>query len=456
MAPNGEQDTQGRYESQDYSGDQATDITRIYRKMEPDAQVTHAEVQGDLASSQADELRSDVRMGDDRAIGSPPNWDSYSSQQLYDSATQNNSPTTADGLGRAFNTGGNKLADAANRLLTAVGKLDGAWSGEAADSARNALSPLASAAGTAGTTAQLMGAQMSQQSVAASEVRNLPQPQEFNEDQALNAMVTGGPAAMQADLKDQKDAADAVKREQVSYLDAYTRSMTAVDNQTPSFVPPPPGSIDGSGGGGTPITGSNVGTLGTGYDHSTSTGRPSGGWTGAAPDASAGFGDPGSGEGGDDLGIPGTVPGSGTGTAGYTPGGSPPSTVSPTGIGGAPHTAAPSAGSGGFGAGFGNFGGQAGGSGGAGGSGNAGSGARGGLAPNTGSGGPAAKGVLPAGGMGGRPGGPGMGGGMPGGRRKGEDDEEHERPSYLVEGDPESTFGNDQMTAPAVIGDDDD
>lgn len=40
------------------------------------------------------------------------------------------------------------------------------------------------------------------------------------------------------------------------------------------------------------------------------------------------------------------------------------------------------------------------------------------------------------------------------GRGKGEkeDDDEHERPAYLVEGDPESTFGSDQLTAPPVIG----
>ena len=82
-------------------------------------------------------------MGDDRAIGDTPNWDGFDSQQLYDFATQDNSPTTADDLGRAFNTGGNSLADAANGLFDAVTRLDGAWSGVAADSARAALAPLA-------------------------------------------------------------------------------------------------------------------------------------------------------------------------------------------------------------------------------------------------------------------------------------------------------------------------
>jgi hypothetical protein len=44
-------------------------------------------------------------------------------------------------------------------------------------------------------------------------------------------------------------------------------------------------------------------------------------------------------------------------------------------------------------------------------------------------------------------------GGVPGGRRgEGEEDEEHQRPSFLVEGDPDAVFGTDQMTAPPVIG----
>jgi hypothetical protein len=44
-------------------------------------------------------------------------------------------------------------------------------------------------------------------------------------------------------------------------------------------------------------------------------------------------------------------------------------------------------------------------------------------------------------------------GGMGAGRgRNGAADEEHQRPSYLVEQDPESVFGVDETTAPPVIG----
>ena len=48
----------------------------------------------------------------------------------------------------------------------------------------------------------------------------------------------------------------------------------------------------------------------------------------------------------------------------------------------------------------------------------------------------------------------GTGGGMmpPGRRAEDEDDGEHQRASYLVEGDPDAVFGTDEATAPPVIG----
>jgi hypothetical protein len=41
---------------------------------------------------------------------------------------------------------------------------------------------------------------------------------------------------------------------------------------------------------------------------------------------------------------------------------------------------------------------------------------------------------------------------MHGQRGEGDEDDEHQRASYLVEGDPDAVFGTDQMTAPPVIG----
>ncbi|MFC4855079.1 hypothetical protein [Actinophytocola glycyrrhizae] len=101
------------------------------------------------------------------------------------------------------------------------------------------------------------------------------------------------------------------------------------------------------------------------------------------------------------------------------------------------------------------------GSGGSGGPGSGG-GARGlgsGFGPGAGGAAAAGEGSAARGGMGGPGGGAAggrgaMGGGMGGGGRRGEgdDDTEHERPSFLVEPDPHDTFGTDEVTAPPVIG----
>lgn len=448
MAPN----NQHHYDTNRYAGDQAADTRRVMNHMPDEDRVPTQDIQQSINQQQATDLSHGVRMGDDRVIGDTPNWASYDSEQLYKFATDNNSPYTADDLGRAFNDGGNRLADAANALLDAVGRLDGAWTGVAADSAKGALKPLASAAGTAGQTAQLMGVRMSQQSVAASEVSKLPPAKTYDKQQSLNAMVAGGPAAMQQDLKAQKDAADAVKREQVSYLNTYTTSMSAVDAQTPSFVPPKD-TVGGGGSNSNSITGERVyiPPTGGGTPHvgSTTTGAPKGRYTGVAgPGGSQGYG-PGGDNGQTDQSGFTPMPGLNTGTSGFTPPSTSPtpSTFGPTGgTGGLPGaTNVPGAGSGGFGPGFGSFGTQ----GGAG---------AGGSAPGAGAGGnPAAKpmtpgGMGPGGGPGGR-GGPG-GGGAPRGKGEKEEDKEHDRPAYLVEGDPESTFGSDQLTAPPVIGSD--
>lgn len=445
MAPNNE-----HYDTHRYAGDQAIDTRRTMNRMGEEDRSSTQDIQNSINTSQAAELAPEVRMGDDRVIGDTPNWESYSSEQLYNFATQSNSPTTADDLGRAFNEGGNSLAEAANGLLDAVSRLDGAWSGVAADSAKSALAPLAQAAGLAGQTAQLMGVRMSQQSVAATEVRKLPPAKEFDQQQQLNAMLAGGPSAMTADLKAQKDAADAVKREQISYLNTYTASMSAVDAQTPSFVPPKEtigtGSGSGSGFGGYRATIPDTGTGSTFTP--TTTGGPNTRYTGVAgPNGGASPGFVGGEDQTDQAGYVPT-PGMSTGTSGYTPPSTttaPPSTFGP---GGGPGGGAPSAGAGGFGGGFGSFGAQGGGAGGAaGGAPGAGSGAtpKGGVPTS----------ISPTGSAAGRG---GAGGGMGGaGRGKGEkeDDDEHDRPAYLVEGDPESTFGSDALTAPPVIGGDD-
>ena len=339
MAPNQHGHNHGHghshYDTQDYAGDRAAQTHRTMQHMPAEDRVDRTDLQGSITGDQAAQLAPEVRMGDDRALPDTPNWDAFDSEQLYDFATQNNSPTTADNLGRAFNAGGNSLADAANGLFDAVTRLDGAWSGVAADSASDALTPLAKTAGQAGQTAQMMGVQMSRQALAATEVRKLPPAEKFDQKQSLTAMLAGGPAAMQADLKAQKDAAEAVKREQISYLTSYTKAMSAVDAHTPSFVPPPARRINPGAGGDAKISSSPVpysARIG-GAEQGTSTGAPSGGYTGVAPGAGFGEGPDGS-DGSGDFALPGSLPG--TSSAGFTPGGTAPVSAPSVAAGGAP------------------------------------------------------------------------------------------------------------------------
>ncbi|OLF07933.1 hypothetical protein [Actinophytocola xanthii] len=463
-----------QYSTREYAGDRAADTVRVMQRMPDEDRSTRSQVQHSIADSQASELAPGVRMGDDRAIGDTPNWNAFSSQQLYDFATGDNVPTSADTLGRSFNDGGNRLVEAANGLFEAVTAIEGAWTGVAADSAKGALSPLAQAAGQAGQTAQMMGVQMARQSAAASEVRKLPPPQEFDQQKSLQAMITGGPAALQADMRAQKEAADAVKREQITYLDAYTQTLASVDAQTPSFVPPPTGSINPGAGGSARISGSDVAVPQSGGQFSTAaySGGSGGSHTAAVPTGGSsgggnltptgfdtgGFGPGGSGSG--NVGTSGSVSDipTSTSTSGFAPSSASVGPQPPVGLGtggpGGGTPGGPAAGPGGFGGPLGAFGAGAG-SGGFGQGGPAsgsGSGSSAGAGPRGGLGAPGA-GTAPTGAMVGRG---GVGGAAPvgaGGRRaEDEDDDERDRPYFLIEGDPDSAFGSDQMTAPAVIG----
>ncbi|MFL6124461.1 hypothetical protein [Actinophytocola sp.] len=133
--------------------------------------------------------------------------------------------------------------------------------------------------------------------------------------------------------------------------------------------------------------------------------------------------------GGNNPALPGMLPPAGFGPGGGGPGGAP-----RAGGGFGPR------GSGGFGPG-----------GGSGSTGGPGSG-RGGFGPGAGNAAAAAEGAAARGAAGSRGTG-GMGGMHGGGKRgEGEEDTEHERPTFLVEPDPHDTFGTDEVTAPPVIG----
>jgi hypothetical protein len=176
-------------------------------------------------------------MGGDRAIVSTPNWNSQESYQLYQGAVMNNDPGTAEATGHAWTSHGDALSDASNHLYNAITELGAAWVGQGAAAAQGALVGIANSGSQASEAAHTMATRLAQQAAAAAEVKKMPKPKDYDPAQAMTAALAGGPAAMIADQKAQADAAADVKAQQVAFFNAYTKAMSEVDGSTPSFGP---------------------------------------------------------------------------------------------------------------------------------------------------------------------------------------------------------------------------
>ncbi|MDQ0378743.1 hypothetical protein [Amycolatopsis thermophila] len=393
--------------------------------------------------------------GGDRAIGSPPNWASQESTQLYLGATQNNDPATAESTGRQWKSHGDDLHQAADDLYNAISELGNAWIGQGAGSAQGALVAIANSSKQAGDAAHTMASRMAQQAAAAAEVKKMPAPKEFDPAKQTAAMLAGGPAAMVADMKQQADEARAVHAQQVQYFNAYTQAMSEVDSATPSFGPESLGlPADGRlGGTSAQSVGASAGAVPGGL-----------GATGVGPIGAVAAGIPGAGgaafAGG---GLPGGAP---------APHGSPAAPAPGAVSGAAQPAAAASSGGGGSAALGAAVGLGAAGLGAVGGKAVLGRGSKSGAKEKQADGTAASsdqsqqaqggaqqqqaqQSLMNTGGtIGGTSAPPasGMGGGMGAGGAHGAEDEEHTRASFLVEADPDEAFGANVATAPPVIG----
>ncbi|CAM4183610.1 hypothetical protein KIPE111705_43995 [Kibdelosporangium persicum] len=385
-------------------------------------------------------------------------------------------PADAEGLAETWKGWGAGLQEAAQDLMVAVIGSEDGWRGQAANAMREQLRRVAEWSRTTGERFDKASTAFTRQGEAVGSAKTtMPDPVQFSPEQMIKDAAKGGiidlmmlPHAMY-EQHQKKQEAYQMAIQVVTQRDA---ELAAAAASVPPFEPPPkigegggkeqppgpgmPGSPGfrpgGPGPGGRNSVGGNV----TGGG-----GSPGGGGAFPGFQSGSGFGpnDPnGDGSGTNDQNTPPNVniPGMpiGTGTSGYNPGNN-----MPTNFGGGnpnPFTAGPTAAGGGGG--FGNAFGGGFGPGGAprpgGGFGPLGSGTAAGAGAGAGAASPGAGGMGgarpgAAAGRGGMPGG-GMGGA--GGRGQGGEDEEHQRPSYLVEPDPDATFGTDQMTAPPVIG----
>jgi hypothetical protein len=389
--------------------------------------------------------------------------------------TDTGEPGDADRLAQTWQEVGTGLQTAAKDLMVAVFGSEEGWKGQAANAMREQLRRVADWSRKTGEGFDKASTAFVRQGEAVGSAKtSMPDPVQFSPEQMIKDAAQGGiidlmmlPKTMYEQHQKKQEAYQMA----IQVVTQRDTELAAAAASVPPFEPPPkigdsggkeppppgpgmPGSPGFRPGGRNPVGGNTGGNL-TGGGGPGGGGGPLPGFPGGG-----GFGpnDPNGGGSNDDQNTPPNVniPGMpiGTGTSGYNPAGTP-----PTNFGGGnpnPFTAGPTAAGGGggfggaFGGGFGPGGApRPGGGFGPLGSGTAaGAGAGAGSAPPHGAGGMGGARPGAAGGRGGMPG--GMGGG--GGRGQGGEDEEHQRPSYLVEPDPDATFGTDQMTAPPVIG----
>ncbi|MFD6067859.1 MULTISPECIES: hypothetical protein [Amycolatopsis] len=370
-------------------------------------------------------------------------------------------------LSKAFDT-------FAKTMDKAVTSSQGTWEGDAAGNAQGYFKSLSKWSEANSQNAKLASETIYDQGTAASTVKNtMPKPIPFNWKEEVGGWMTSNPFNLgeniDKSIQKQKDSQEA-HTQAASAMHSYDKALYDAASKQPAFAEPPKFGEGGGEGTGKP----GIYKLPPGskmpWDE-----QPGGGNT-YIPPGSRGGGSGGGGGGGGGYGTPtlrgpGSSTGSGSIPSGTTPSGfqntpAPISTPGPNNNTAMPMGPMPMAppmmgggmgdsdynsrtGRGGGGSGFGP-GSGAGGS-------TPGSGSASGAARPGGIGAAEAAAGRGMGGLGGGAagrGGPGMGGGM-GGRGQqadGDEDTEHQRPTYLVEGDPDEVFGTDMRTAPPVIG----
>jgi hypothetical protein len=435
--------------------------------------------------------------------------------QLQAMVTEDAVPDDVGTSGDLWIDAGNAMIRFQESVAAAINSSESDWQGSAGNAARNFMAGVGNWVGAAGQGAQLAGTQTNLQASALADAkRNMPEPVDFDLDAAnQDLQSTTNPFTYAAKLGTygvQYNRQQAAHEEAAGVVGMYDSGLAGASTMPAFGAPPQMGGDTGK----TQVTKTKIDhtsnenlynntntTTSTGDrrttdptdqtndpptlqddpggrddpnppkdpnpgdDGSDSGSDGSNGSDGSGSGGSGGSGSGGSGSGGSttpssDLpGLPGGGPGSfPTPGSSNQPGQNPNYAGAPLPIGGLPGPTGGDfdrgrgGGPGGRGFGPGGVGGGPGGSGGYGPGGSQGGPGRGPGLGGMGPGALAAEGAAVRGGPAGARGGAG-GGMMPAGRRaEDEEDGEHQRASYLVEGDPDAVFGTDEATAPPVIG----
>ncbi|MFD8497422.1 hypothetical protein [Amycolatopsis sp. NPDC059657] len=352
--------------------------------------------------------------------------------------------------------------DFSKTMTQAVNASKGEWEGASADAATGYFTSLAKWSDANSQNAKLASETVFDQGTAASNAKNqMPTPIPFNWNDEFKDWVTSNPFNMgeniDKSIQKQKDS-QAAHEEAAGVMSKYDNELYQSASKQPAFAEPPK---FGEGTGTSSDTGKDTGRSSDSSSSSINTGNS--GNTGSSytpgptPSAPPPVHGPGATTGAGQVGGATSASSFVPPTQNPNPGPNPNQNqnmmpMAPPMMGGGSfgpggdneYNSKTGRGGGGFGPGSGSSSGA-----GAQGAGNSSGAARpGGVgaaesAAGRGLGGPGAAGRGGPAGMG------GMGRGQGG---KGEEDQEHQRPTYLVEGDPDEVFGSNARTAPPVIG----
>jgi hypothetical protein len=395
---------------------------------------------------------------------------------------QSVNPSQVTGVSTSWTQLANAMATFGQQLGQAATKSGATWKGDAAESAYNFVSGLGTWSDQSGQAAQLAADQVYSQSSAAETAKNsMPEPIPFSWTDEMKSWASSNPFNLVDNIdksyQKQQESQDA-HDQAAQVMSSYDNNLYTAASKAPAFNPPP--TFDSSGGTSVgSISGAIEGTATSSYNGAGGNIGASGG-TGGTQGGQVSGGSSGSLSG--SLSTPAVTPtlNSGVKTGGSTtPGTTSAQGYQPTsgdytssttsGLGQTGLGAMGGMPMGGMGGGFGGGDGDEyssklgrGGSGGGFGPGGSSSGS----AASSGSAGAGAQSGARAGGAGaaetaaggsgrgaaGSAGRSGAGGMGHGGKGQGGEDEEHERPSWLIEPDPDEIFGTSERTAPPVIG----
>lgn len=385
---------------------------------------------------------------------------------------QSVNPSQVTGVSSSWTQLANAMATFGQELGQAATKSGATWKGAAAESAYGFVSGLGTWSDQSGQAAQLAADQVYSQSSAAESAKNsMPDPIPFSWTDEMKNWASSNPFNLVDNIdqsfEKQQQSQDA-HDQAAQVMSSYDNNLYTAASKAPAFNPPP--TFEGPGAASVGhASGSIEGTTSSSYTGSTgnvggtggSQGQVGAGSSGSLSGSLAGLNTPTLNSGVKTGGS--TTPGK-TSAQGYQPPNSNLNAPSTSGLGQSGLNAMGGMPMGAMGAGLGGGGGdeysskvgRGGGSGfGPGGSaassGSAGAGAQSGARAG---GAGAAETAAGAGGRGaaGSTGRGGTGGMGHGGKGQGGEDDEHERPSWLIEPDPDDVFGTSERTAPPVIG----